>query len=314
MSGSSDLWQRQQALIDTGTVQGAWADEQAAIRTFRGVPYAAAPVGANRFRPPQPATPWQGVRSALDFGTACWQDFSPDSFVWSRANFARSEDCLYLNVWSGAADIDERRPVMVWFHGGSHLSGYGHAKLFDGTALAREGVVVVSVNYRLGPFGFLAHPSLAAESTAASAGNYGLMDKVAALQWVARNAAAFGGDAGNVTIFGQSAGSSSVCYLMASKQARGLFHKAIGQSASCMGRSSEGQPDGQGFERGGALLAAARNALSAGAPAQSNPTDDAQLLRALSPQQLLHAAGETGWGNQSRVVICLLYTSDAADE
>ena len=292
-----DLWQRQQAQIDSGQLQGAWADAQAGVAVFRGVPYAAPPVGDNRFRPPAPAGSWAGVRSALDFGTACWQDFSPNGFVWSRTDFARSEDCLYLNVWSAASAVDERRPVMVWFHGGSHTSGYGHSKLFDGTALARAGVVLVSVNYRLGPFGFLAHPALAAESASSTSGNYGLMDKVAALQWVARNAHAFGGDANNVTIFGQSAGSSSVCYLMASAKARGLFHKAIGQSASCMAHHVD-ETDARGLIRGEALVASA-----IGADSSTKPTVDAATLRSLSPLQLLRGAQQTGWANRSRVVI-----------
>lgn len=277
--------------IETGTLQGADADAAAGVRVFRGIPYAAPPLGDLRFRPPVRAARWSGVRSALDFGTACWQDFSYTSFVWSRGDFQRSEDCLYLNVWSGARNRDEQRPVMVWFHGGSHTVGYGHSKIFDGTELARQGVVLVSINYRLGPFGFLAHEALASEG---SAGNYGLMDKIAALRWVQRNIVAFGGNPDNVTIFGQSAGSSSVCYLMASPRARGLFHKAIGQSAACM-LERTGDPDLNGFKRGAALVEAA----GLGVGTRVSATD----LRAVEPATLLEAANRSGWHNRSRVTI-----------
>ncbi len=277
--------------IETGTLQGAHADAAAGVRVFRGIPYAAPPVGDLRFRAPAPAARWSGVRSGLDFGTACWQDFSYSSFVWSRGDFQRSEDCLYLNVWTGAQEQSEQRQVMVWFHGGSHTVGYGHSKIFDGTELARQGVVLVSINYRLGPLGFLAHEALESEG---AAGNYGLMDKVAALKWVQRNIKAFGGDPANVTLFGQSAGSSSVCYLMASPQARGLFHKAIGQSAACMGERT-GDPDLNGYERGAALVRAAGLAADAAVTAAD--------LRALEPKTLLEAARSSGWHNRSRVTI-----------
>lgn len=275
--------------IETGLLQGAAADAAIGVRVFRGIPYARPPVGELRFRPPVQPANWNGVRSALDFGTACWQDFSYDSFVWSRGAFARSEDCLYLNVWSGAQAREERRPVMVWFHGGSHTVGDGHAKIFDGTELARQGVVLVSINYRLGPFGFLAHEAL---ETDGAAGNYGLMDKIAALEWVQRNIAAFGGNPDNVTMFGQSAGSSSVCYLMTSPLAKGLFHKAIGQSAACM-LERTGDADLNGYQRGASVAAAAglTNAVTADA------------LRALDAKILLEAANTTGWANASRITI-----------
>jgi len=243
---------------------------------------------------------WQGVRSALDFGTACWQDFSGDAFVWSRGEFQRSEDCLYLNVWTGVGETSSStpatgsRPVMVWFHGGSHTGGYGHSRIFDGTELARRGVVLVSINYRLGPFGFLAHEALAAENATRSSGNYGLLDKIAALQWVQRNIAAFGGNPDNVTIFGQSAGSSSVCYLQTSPLAKGLFQRAIGQSAACMQERGD-QADLNGQARGSALASAAG----------IDTKDDraAAALRALDPAALLAAANTSGWPTGSRVVV-----------
>ena len=278
--------------LDQGQLQGAVADASAGVKVYRGIPYAKPPVGELRFKPPESPLPWQGVRSSLDFGTACWQSFGEDNFVWSRGQFPTSEDCLYLNVWSGALETEEKRPVMVWFHGGSHTVGYGHSKIFDGTELARQGVVLVSINYRLGPFGFLAHDALTAESANNSSGNYGLLDKIKALEWVQQNIATFGGDADNVTIFGQSAGSSSVCYLQTSPLAKGLFHKAIGQSAACMGELT-GDADLDGRNRGGKL------ATSAGLAADAST----QELRALSPQALLLAAQNSGWAARSRVVV-----------
>ena len=281
----------QQVAIDSGRLQGAWASAKDDVRVYRGIPYAAPPVGALRFAAPQPVARWSGVRSALDFGTACWQDFSGEAWVWSRGEFQRSEDCLYLNVWS-AGEVGDKRAVMVWFHGGSHTGGYGHSKIFDGTELAKLGVVLVSINYRLGPFGFLAHEALAGESATGSSGNYGLLDKIAALEWVQRNIAQFGGDPGNVTIFGQSAGSASVCYLQTSPRAAGLFHKAIGQSAACM-QEAPNSRDLRGTDRGGKLAEAA---------GLSGRVTAAQL-RELKPQQLLDAANSSGWHARSRVVI-----------
>jgi para-nitrobenzyl esterase len=201
---------------------------------FKGVPYAEPPLGDKRWRPPAAPASWTGIRPATRFGPACWQGTTASASIYTRGDIARSEDCLSLNVWTSAPIASGvARPVMVWFHGGGHNNGTGSAALFDGAALARLGVVLVTINYRLGVIGFLAHPALTAESSRAASGNYGLLDKIAALEWVRDNIARFGGDPGNVTIFGQSAGSWSVCYLMASPLARGLFHKAIGQSGGC---------------------------------------------------------------------------------
>ena len=210
-------------------------------------------MGDNRWRAPVAQASWEGTRSATTFGPACWQRLTPESSIYTRGELDRDEDCLYLNVWTAAADATEARPVMVWFHGGGHTGGWGSAKIFDGAALAEQGVVLVTINYRLGPFGFLAHPALTAESPHAASGNYGLLDKVAALEWVRDNIAAFGGDPGNVTIFGQSAGSWSVCYLMASPLAAGLFHKAIGHSGGCF---RGGRPDLSGAHEAGLAAAA----------------------------------------------------------
>lgn len=275
-----------------GELQGDWADNQQLVRVFKGVPYARPPVGELRFKPPQAPHNWQGVRDATRFSAACWQQYSRDAFVWSRGEFPRSEDCLYLNIWA-PTDHAKPLPVMVWFHGGAHTGGFGHVDLFNGKRLAEQGVVLITLNYRLGPWGFLAHPALSAESTHNSSGNYGLLDKIAALNWVRDNISAFGGDADNVTIFGQSAGSSSVCALMASPLSQGLFHKAIGQSAACL--YPPGQ-DANGEMRGSALI----NEVFAGQAADTLSAND---LRKVDNQTLLNAVDESGWANQSRIVI-----------
>ena len=227
-----------------GTLEGeridADADSDAGVVVFRGVSYAEPPTGDRRWRPPVAPASWDGTRAATTFGPACWQRLTAESSIYTRGDLDRDEDCLYLNIWTSAEQASEARPVMVWFHGGGHTGGWGSAKVFDGTALANKGVVLVTINYRLGPFGFLAHPALTAESPHAASGNYGLLDKVAALEWVRDNIAAFGGDPNNVTIFGQSAGSWSVCYLTVSPLAQELFHKAIGHSGGCF---HGGRPD-----------------------------------------------------------------------
>lgn len=199
------------------------------IRAFKGIPYAAPPVGQGRWRPPSPAAPWTGVRNAAQYGPACIQPTPGAPNIYSQDIGATSEDCLTLNIWAPAAA--DKAPVILWIHGGSLVAGSSKERLYDGVRLASEGVVVVSINYRLGVLGFLAHPDLSAESPAGISGNYGIMDQIQALQWVRQNIAAFGGDPANVTIAGESAGGLSVLYLMASPYARGLFHKAIAQSA-----------------------------------------------------------------------------------
>lgn len=192
---------------------------------FLGIPYAAAPVGPLRWRPPQPITPWSGVRDALAFGP----DVPQAANAWSRAP-RQDEDCLYLNVWTPALDAAAHLPVLVWLHGGGFTGGSGSDLYCDGARLASEGAVVVTLNYRCGLFGFLAHPALSAESPHRVCGNYGLLDQLAALEWVRANIAAFGGDPGRITAFGMSAGSASLSLLLASPQARGRFDRAILQS------------------------------------------------------------------------------------
>jgi para-nitrobenzyl esterase len=209
----------------SGTVEGK---EDGAIRVFLGIPYAAPPVGELRWKRPMPAAKWSGVRKTTEFGAHCMQ-----GRIYGDMNFrdpGGSEDCLTLNVWVPAKASDKKLPVMVWIYGGGFESGTTSEARQDGTHLAQQGVIVVSMNYRLGVFGFFVHPELAKESGHNAAGNYGLMDQTAALRWVHENIAVFGGDPGNVTIFGESAGSFSVSAQMASPLAKGLFQKAIGES------------------------------------------------------------------------------------
>lgn len=201
------------------------------VNVFRGVPYAQPPVGWRRWRPPAELRPWRETRDATRFGPACHQPVVRGTSIYAPAEpLEMSEDCLYLNIWAPTDAADA--PVFVWIHGGSLTTGAGHEIMYDGARLAAEhGLVVVTINYRLGALGYLAHPELSAESRRNISGNYGLMDQIAALRWVQANIAAFGGDPDNVTIAGESAGALSVLYLMASPEARGLFHRAIAQSA-----------------------------------------------------------------------------------
>jgi para-nitrobenzyl esterase len=214
------------------------------VSVFRGLPFAAPPVGDFRWREPQPVEPWTGVRDTSEFGNVCIQADTRPRYV-NIANMdgspALSEDCLYLNVWTPAESASENLPVMVFFYGGAFTDGGGAAPLYDGTALAERGAVVVTMNYRLGPFGFLAHPALTEESPHNTSGNYGIMDMVASLEWVQDNISEFGGDPGNVTIFGQSAGAMAITSLMTSPPAEGLFQRAIAQSIMGGGALPNGQ-------------------------------------------------------------------------
>ncbi len=188
------------------------------------MPYAAPPTGDLRWRAPKPAAHWDGVRKADTFSPICMQG--------NGTNPAASEDCLYLNVWTGAKAPGEKRPVMVWIYGGGYTSGSGSQPMYDGEALAKKGVVIVTINYRLGAFGFFSYPELTTESDRRGAGNFGVMDSIAALQWVQKNIAAFGGDPKRVTVFGESAGSGLVANLMTIPQSKGLFERAIGESSA----------------------------------------------------------------------------------
>ena len=221
-----------------GTLAGTARD---GVLAFRAIPYAAPPVGPLRWRAPAAAKPWRGVRAADAFGPVCIQP----PVTWAGHDLDRqSEDCLTLNVWTPRATPSARLPVMVWFHGGGYTNGAGSQGTYEGTKLARQGVVIVTVNYRLGALGFLAHPALAAESPLHSTGNYGLLDQIAALKWVRANIARFGGNPGNVTIFGQSAGGGAAMLLTVSPLARGLFHKAIFESGSALRLPSASEGEG----------------------------------------------------------------------
>jgi para-nitrobenzyl esterase len=205
----------EQVLLDSGPVTGG--QEKVAgqdIWTFKGIPYAAPPVGALRWQPPQPVTPWEDAVACTEFGPACPQPAMFEGFSLSAG--VTAEDCLNLNVWSPAESAGQKLPVMVWIHGGSFETGSGAMQIYDGGNLAAEGVVVVTINYRLGPLGFLSHPALSADADSGVSGNYGLLDQIAALQWVQRNIAGFGGDPSNVTVFGESAGGISILDLIVS--------------------------------------------------------------------------------------------------
>ncbi len=202
--------------------------EEGDLRVFKGIPYAKPPVGRLRWAPPQPAAPWKGLQTTR-FGPACVQLPSPPGNIYADPPPAMSEDCLTLNIWTPKAA--KAAPVFVWIHGGAFSGGASSQGVYDGARLAARGVVVVTINYRLGVLGFLAHPELSAESKDHVSGNYGILDQIEALRWVKRNIAAFGGDPANVTIAGESAGGLSVVYLMASPAARGLFDKAVAESA-----------------------------------------------------------------------------------
>jgi len=264
-----------------GELRGAVAGN---LRIFKGIPYAEPPVGKLRWRPPLPLPRWAGVRNATAFGPECFQPHGPLASVYSAPPMPMSEDCLTLNIWS-PADA-HRAPVFFWIYGGALWGGASRDPLYDGARLAERGVVVVSINYRLGVLGWLAHPQLSAESPQGISGNYGLLDEIQALKWVRQNISAFGGDPANVTIAGESAGGLSVIYLMVSPEARGLFAKAIAESSYMIAMPSlkvsrHGWPSA---EESGLKLAAALHAPNIAA------------LRAMSPGKLTDAAAAAQFG------------------
>ena len=224
--GSSSAFAAKIAIkIDQGVLNGDTEDD---VQVFKNIPYVAAPISDLRWRAPQPGPSWAGARDATAFGPVCPQNQKPSQFI---PKLPYAEDCLSLNVWSPNTTTAAKLPVMVWICGGSFVTGGAAIPLYDGTDLAKHGVVIVSFNYRLGELGFLAHPALASEHTDDDAtGNFGLLDQIAALKWVQKNIASFGGDPNTVTIFGESAGGMSVNDLMVSPMARGLFTKAISES------------------------------------------------------------------------------------
>ena len=268
--------------IDTGTLEGV---DTAGVMVFRGIPYAAPPVGELRWRPPQSAKSWTGVRPASQLGHNCVQH-QPYSDIDPFAAGV-SEDCLYLNVWTSSLPLPASRvprPVLVWIHGGGFWAGFGGEERHNGAPLAKRGAVVVTLNYRLGAFGFLAHPALARESQHHAAGNYGLLDQIAALQWVQRNIARFGGDPSRVTIFGESAGGFSVGSLIASPLAKGLFQRAILESGTGIGGGVSSRDDARAV----ALRFADSLHVYGVGP------DAAAHLRALSPDTVLAASLHLG--------------------
>ncbi|MEJ0082332.1 MAG: carboxylesterase family protein, partial [Puia sp.] len=229
-------------IIDTkyGRVEG-YQEEN--IRIFKGIPFAAPPMGDLRWKSPQPPVAWKGIKKCVAFSASPIQTKPAPFLCWTKEFMAPpaplSEDCLYLNVWTGASSAAEKRPVFVWIYGGGFSSGSAACAIYDGLEYAKKGIVFVSINYRVGALGFMAHPELTKEGNGTS-GNYGLMDQVAALQWIKENIAAFGGDPANVTIGGQSAGSISVYALIASPSARGLFQRAIAESGGIFGSFKSG--------------------------------------------------------------------------
>lgn len=298
--------------IDGEIWEGEFFSQSTSHAVFKGLPYAAPPVGALRWRPPQPRTPEPGQHTARGYGPACVQTqrlvtwdrrvleklgqdsvriekFSNVSENWTGQDAARirelvniGEDCLYLNVWTPAHATPEKLPVMVWIYGGSNRSGWSHQYFYDGATLANDGTVVITINYRVGVFGFFAHPALSAESAHGVSGNYAILDQIAALQWVKKNIAKFGGDPENVTIFGESAGAVNVATLIASPLARGLFHRAIIQSSVFSNLRSGSEDE----ELGSKIMASL--GVAEGLSVESALAD----MRALAPADILYASNE----------------------
>jgi para-nitrobenzyl esterase len=269
------LGQAPRVTIESGALEGT-IDSASRVLMFRGIPYAAPPLGRLRWRPPERVAHWTDTRQAAALSHNCmqvqvWDDIDP-----FRAGV--SEDCLYLNVWTTQLGSSAKRPVMVWIHGGGLIAGFGGEERHNGARLAQKGAVVVTLNYRLGPLGFFAHPALAAESAHGASGNYGLLDQVAALQWVQRNISQFGGDPQRVTIFGESAGGVSVGTLIASPRTKGLFQRGILESGTGIGRAAKRDS----AEASGMRLAALLGVRGTGAEAIAQ-------LRAMSADTLLAA-------------------------
>lgn len=262
-----------QVKTESGVVEGTTSAD-GKVQIFKGIPYAAPPVGDLRWEDPQPVASWTGVRKATEFGARCMQWSVYGDMVFRDTG--PSEDCLYLNVWTPKAEPGAELPVMVWIYGGGFQAGASSEPRQDGEVLAHRGVVIVSMNYRLGIFGFFSHPELTKESPHHASGNYGLLDQAAALEWVHKNIAAFGGDPENVTIFGESAGSFSVSAQMASPVARRLVHRAIGESGAFFGRTLTAKPLAASEEDGAKF-------------AQSIGADSLAKLRAMPAEQLLDA-------------------------
>jgi para-nitrobenzyl esterase len=270
--------------VEGGLISGSVSGS---VHIFKGVPFAAPPVGDLRWKEPQPVTSWSGTKTCTTFGASPIQNDPKPFMMWSEEFITPpkplSEDCLYLNIWTAAKTSQEKLPVLVWIHGGAFTSGSGACAIYDGESIAKEGIVYVSINYRLGVFGFLAHPELTAESPHKSSGNYGLMDQIAALKWIKKNISAFGGDPDRVTIAGQSAGSMSVQALVASPLCKGLFKGAIAESGAMGGRRPSVS-----------LNAAEKNGSALSAKVNSN---DLKVMRRLSADSLLALGNSLPFGS-----------------
>jgi para-nitrobenzyl esterase len=282
-AATSAIYERSQdKLAVTGGTILASVESSASLRVFKAIPFAAPPVGKLRWKAPQPVVAWSGVRRADNFSPACMmgnRPFSNPASILYQDSEEQSEDCLYLNVWSGAAPgAQEKRPVMLLLHGGGLLLGSGAQPNYNGAGLAAKGAVVVTLNYRLGPLGFLAHPELSAEAASKSSGNYGLLDAIAALQWVQANIAQFGGDPGNVTLYSESAGAQLSTVLLASPLAKGLFQRAVVESLAS-------------FPAGANTPTLAQAEAAGGAFAANLGAANLAALRSMLPQDIMAAAG-----------------------
>ncbi len=282
----ADTAQSPRVRTQAGWVEGSTAD---GIVSFKGIPYAQPPIGDLRWRAPEPVHPWDGTLDAGDFGPSCVQQSIPPASLYHDPPDAMSEDCLSLNVW--APEDAENAPVIVWIHGGSLRIGGAAQSMYDGRAFAERGIVFVSINYRLGALGWMAHPDLSAESAQGVSGNYGLLDQIEALRWVQANAGAFGGDANNVTVMGESAGALSVTYLLTSPLADGLFDKAIAQSTNLRAFPELRDP---AFGLPSAECTGLRIGESVGRPSLAE-------LRAMDAQALTDATARSGFISQGTI-------------
>lgn len=280
MMAHGQLFAETQVNIFSGSLVGTSADSNKVV-SFKGIPFAAPPVDELRWKAPQPVAPWQETRQATEFGPQCMQNLIYDDMKFRSSGM--SEDCLYLNVWAPSKMQNQKRPVLLYFYGGGFVAGDGSERRYDGASMAHKDIVVITANYRLGLFGLMAHPLLSAETSYAGSGNYTFLDQVAALNWVVKNIAAFGGDPSRITIAGESAGSVAVSALMASPLSRNLIAGAIGESGAILGPPLMAVPLAEAYKKGQALVSAIAG-------------DKAKLsdLRKMPATQLLSLANDAG--------------------